>query len=89
MKKVEEGFTYILERQGSKIKGQGVRRFYVGRTIDLERRLKEHQKDGRQNYKLVWWVEGNFESKIKKFGAVIFMECMREGVSMKKNDGKA
>ena len=74
-----EQITYILENINVRDKGQGTRRFYVGRTISLKRRLREHQKDGRHNYKLVWWTEGNFETKIKKFGAVLFVKCIRKG----------
>ena len=74
--------TYILENSNVRKEGQGTRRYYVGRTTDLERRLTEHKKDGRQNYKLVWFVEGNYEAKIKKFGATLFMFCTWEGVKV-------
>ena len=61
--------TYILENMDAKIG----RRFYIGRTISLERRMKEHQKDGRQNYRLVFSWFGNIEKELKGFGAVRFM----------------
>lgn len=72
---MNEGWTYILERVESKLQ----RRFYVGYTKDLRRRMKEHLKDRRKNYKLIWVVDGNFEKVIKKCGAVLFVECLREG----------
>ena len=72
---MDEGYTYILERLESKLQ----RRFYVGYTKDLRRRMKEHLKDRRKNYKLIWVVDGNFEKTIKKCGAVLFVECLREG----------
>lgn len=75
----DEGYTYILERIESKLQ----RRFYVGYTKDLRRRMKEHTKDRRKNYKLIWVVDGNFEKVIKKCGAVLFVECLREGKFVK------
>ena len=74
-----EGYTYILERKDAKLQ----RRFYVGRTIDLKRRMKEHKKDRYKDYVLIWSVYGQYEKKVKKMGAVIFVECLREGVMIK------
>ena len=74
-----EDFTYILERDDFSI-GAGSRRFYVGRTNDINRRMKEHSEDNYKNYHLVWKVYGNYEAKIKKFGASVFVECLMEGV---------
>lgn len=88
-----EGYTYILERKPCSVKDRkGLndqwsyrdaklqRRFYVGRTIDLQRRMKEHSKDRYKDYVLIWYVYGQYEKKVKKFGAVLFVECLREGI---------
>ena len=64
-----EGYTYILERKEAKMQ----RRFYVGRTNNLERRMKEHQKDRYKDYVLIWSVYGQFEKSLKNFGATKFM----------------
>lgn len=70
-------FTYIIETSNNE--------YYCGRTINIERRMKEHRKekyphwfcnDNRRNFKLVWKIEENFESKIKKFGVRNFMRCL-------------
>ena len=79
MKDVGEGYTYILERKDAKLQ----RRFYVGRTINIERRMKEHSKDRYKDYVLIWYVYGQMEKKVKKFGAVLFVECLKEGKIIK------
>ena len=74
---MEKGYTYILENQNVPKKGQGTRRYYIGFTRDLDRRMQEHTKDRRKNYKLMWYIEGNYEYKFKKFGATKFVELIK------------
>ena len=73
---MNEDYTYILERLDAKSQ----RRFYVGRTNDIARRLVEHSRDRYSSYKLIWYFYGNLEAKIKKFGATMFVECLKEGI---------
>jgi predicted GIY-YIG superfamily endonuclease len=63
--------TYILEN----FEAHKQRRYYVGRTINLKRRLKEHKKDKYKNYKLVYVFYANLqvEKELKKFGVTKFM----------------
>lgn len=63
--------TYILEN----FVAHKQRRYYVGRTINLKRRLKEHKKDKYKNYKLVYvfYASLQVEKELKKFGVTKFM----------------
>ena len=63
--------TYILENS----EAHKQRRYYVGRTINLKRRLKEHKKDKYKNYKLVYifYASSQVEKELKKFGVTKFM----------------
>ena len=68
--------TYVLEN----LKALKQRRYYVGRTINLKRRLKEHKKDKYKNYKLVYifYASLQVEKELKKFGATKFMNQLSE-----------
>lgn len=65
--------TYILRRPDVSYR----RSFYIGRTNNLERRLKEHLKDRYKAYRLIWYIEGNYEKKFKKFGATKLVELIK------------
>ena len=64
--------TYILENKNAKAK----RRYYVGRTNSIKRRLKEHQKDAYKNYRLIYlfYSTVQVERELKKFGVTKFLE---------------
>ena len=64
--------TYILENKNAKTK----RRYYVGRTNSIRRRLKEHQKDAYKNYRLIYlfYSKAQVERELKKFGVTRFLE---------------
>lgn len=64
--------TYILENPKNKTK----RRYYVGKSKNLKRRLKEHLKDRYKNYRLIYFFCNRIqvESELKKFGVTRFLE---------------
>ena len=64
--------TYILENSSAKMK----RRYYVGKTKNLKRRLKEHLKDRYKNYRLIYFFCSRIqvERELKKFGVTRFLE---------------
>ena len=70
--------TYILENKNFQKEGQGARRYYIGRTTNLDRRMKEHLKDGRICYNVVFLHFGDIEKQLKKFGATKFMNLSYE-----------
>lgn len=63
-----------MENRNLRDEGQGTRRYYIGRTTRLEKRMREHHKDGRGNYHLVFLYFGDIEKPLKKFGATKFMD---------------
>ena len=80
MKMMKKRFwvTYILENKALKRVGQGARRYYIGRTTRLEKRMQEHQKDGRGKYIIVFFYIGDIEKQLKRFGATKFMNLSEE-----------
>lgn len=79
------GLTYILENRSYQR-----RRYYVGYTENLERRLKEHGKEGMyKKHLLVWYIEGNFEKFIKNTGITLFMDIISSGVTINENEGNS
>ncbi len=64
--------TYILENPSVKAR----RRYYVGRTKFIKRRLKEHKRDARKNYRLIYLFFNTVqvEYELKKFGVTKFLE---------------
>jgi predicted GIY-YIG superfamily endonuclease len=67
--------TYIIETESKE--------YYVGMTINLEKRLIEHQKESyphwfnslkRKTFLKMWTIKGNYELKIKSFGIKKFIE---------------
>ena len=87
--------TYILENPDVSDSGQGNRRYYVGRTTNMDQRMEEHKKDGRQNYMCVYIHFSDIEQQLKKFGPANFMklpfpekknlECAFETIKRLKN----
>lgn len=68
--------TYILEN----LEAHKQRRYYVGRTINLKRRIKEHKRDKYKNYKLVYvfYASLQVEKELKKFGVTKFINILSE-----------
>lgn len=73
--------TYILKTTNNE--------FYCGKTKDLDKRLKEHteKRNGswfnfknRNQFELIYRIEGDFERQIKSFGVKKFIEAIEEGV---------
>ena len=64
--------TYIMKHQNAD-------KYYVGKTINVERRMKEHKTDRWSNYSLIWCVKGDQEQKIKFFDVKRFIYCVLEG----------
>ena len=67
--------TYILKTINNEV--------YCGKTKDLDRRIKEHKRgDGwfqfrnRNEFKILFIIEGDYEKKIKKFGVLNFIEVV-------------
>ena len=69
-------YTYVLENPNALPQ----RRYYVGRTNNITRRMNEHLRDKYKNYKLIWFIEGNYERKIKDWGATRWMEIIHSGI---------
>ena len=63
--------TYVLEDINA-LKG---RRYYVGRTNNMSRRMKEHAKDNYKKYVLVYMFLSvvQVEHELKHFGVTKFM----------------
>lgn len=78
MKRKKLWLTYILEDKNQREDGQGARHYYIGRTTRLNKRMQEHQKDGRKNYKVVFLYFADIEKQLKKFGATKFMNLSYE-----------
>ena len=64
--------TYILENPSAKAR----RKYYVGKTKFLKRRMKEHKKDAYKKYFLIYifYSVVQVENELKKFGVTKFME---------------
>ena len=63
--------TYILKTSSNE--------YYCGKTGHLLLRLKQHESESyphwfsnikRRNFKLIWYIIGDYEKKIKKFGNI-------------------
>ena len=67
-----KSITYILENPLAKTK----RRYYVGKSKNLKRRLKEHLRDRYKNYRLIYFFCSKIqvEGELKRFGVTRFLE---------------
>jgi predicted GIY-YIG superfamily endonuclease len=72
------GDTYILKTLDNEL--------YCGYSENLEKRLIEHKKEkyphwfsfkDRKSFILIWYIKGNYEKDIKRFGIKKFVECLR------------
>ena len=61
------------------MKHNNVEKYYCGKTNNINRRMKEHKNDRWKNYQLVWYIEGDYEKRIKKFGVNQFMITISTG----------
>ena len=59
------------------MKHKDYEKYYCGKTIDIDRRIKEHRKDRWCNYNLFCVMNGDLEKPIKKFGVKQFLLCMQ------------
>ena len=70
-------YTYIMKHNITD-------NYYCGKTNNMERRMKEHTNDRWKNYKLIWYIRGDYEKRIKtsglpevkKFGVNQFINCV-------------
>ena len=63
-------YTYIMKHKKSN-------KYYCGKTNNIDRRMEEHTNDRWKNYQLLWYVIGDYEKRIKKFGVNQFINCLR------------